>query len=68
MHARDQSFGLVALASFIFITAMVLQEELGDESGELREEIGALRVEIECRNQPDDRDVGRLLAELQRDR
>ena len=68
MDATDRWFGLVMLAGFTLITAMVLRNELGDDIGELRDAIGALRVEVECRNQPDDCDMARLLSELQRGR
>ena len=64
----DQWFGVVVLAGFFRITAMVLHDEMGEEIGELCDEVGALRAETACRNQPDDCDVARLLAQLQRDR
>ena len=51
------------MAVILFITVLVIQEDLADEIGELRDEIGALRAEIECRNQPDDCDVARGTAE-----
>ena len=58
---RDRWFGMVAWAFSVFITAMVLHEERGDETG-------VLRAEIECRLQPDCRDLTKLLAQLRRDR
>ena len=68
MDATDRWFRVVVLAVFLFIIALVLREALGDEIGELRDEISALRAEIECRNQPDDCDVARLLVALRRGR
>ena len=46
---------------------MVRHEELDQDIGVLRYEIGALRVKLECPHQPEGCYVARLLAELQRD-
>ena len=67
-EAAERLLAVVPLAVLIVIAAQALHEEPGEYIGKLRDEIGALRAERECRHQPDDCDGAELLAVRQRDR
>ena len=64
----DRWVGTALVVWVVILTGLFLYDEVRDDIAALRGDIDALRVEIECRDQPDDCDVARLLSELQRGR